>query len=48
MAGAVMKVSLMNAWTDGLRGAFAATMMQELRQEGWHGVEETSTSGTGT
>ena len=28
MAGAVMKVSLMNAWTDGLRGAFAATMMQ--------------------
>ena len=28
VAGAVMKVSLMNAWTDGLRGAFAATMMQ--------------------
>lgn len=27
-ANAVMKLSLMNAWTDGLRGAFAATMMQ--------------------
>jgi len=28
VAGSVMKLSLMNAWTDGLRGAFAATMMQ--------------------
>lgn len=28
VAASVMKLSLMNAWTDGLRGAFAATMMQ--------------------
>lgn len=28
VASSVMKLSLMNAWTDGLRGAFAATMMQ--------------------
>ncbi len=28
VAGSVMKLSFMNAWTDGLRGAFAATMMQ--------------------
>ncbi len=28
VAGSVMKLSLMNAWSDGLRGAFAATMMQ--------------------
>jgi hypothetical protein len=28
VANSVMKLSLMNAWTDGLRGAFAATMMQ--------------------
>jgi hypothetical protein len=28
LAGSVMKLSLMNAWTDGLRGAFSATMMQ--------------------
>lgn len=28
VAGSVMKLSLMNAWTDSLRGAFAATMMQ--------------------
>jgi len=28
VAGSVMKLSLLNAWTDGLRGAFAATMMQ--------------------
>jgi hypothetical protein len=28
IAGSVMKLSLMNAWTDSLRGAFAATMMQ--------------------
>lgn len=29
-ASAVMKLSLMNAWTDGLRGAFAQTMMGGL------------------
>lgn len=28
VAASVMKLSLMNAWTDGLRGAFAATMMK--------------------
>jgi hypothetical protein len=28
VAASVMKLSLMNAWTDGLRGAFSATMMQ--------------------
>ena len=28
VASSVMKLSLMNAWTDGLRGAFSATMMQ--------------------
>jgi len=28
VANSVMKLSLMNAWTDGLRGAFSATMMQ--------------------
>lgn len=28
VAGSVMKLSLMNAWTDGLRNAFAATMMR--------------------
>jgi len=30
VAGAVMKLSLMNAWTDGLRSAFAQTMMGGL------------------
>jgi hypothetical protein len=30
VAGAVMKLSLLNAWTDGLRGAFAQTMMGGL------------------
>lgn len=28
VANSVMKLSLMNAWTDGLRAAFSATMMQ--------------------
>lgn len=28
VANSVMKLSFMNAWTDGLRGAFASTMMQ--------------------
>jgi hypothetical protein len=28
VAGSVMKLSFMNAWTDTLRGAFSATMMQ--------------------
>lgn len=28
IANSVMKLSLMNAWTDGLRSAFSATMMQ--------------------
>lgn len=28
VAQSVMKLSLLNAWTDGLRGAFSATMMQ--------------------
>ena len=28
VANSVMKLSFMNAWTDGLRGAFSATMMQ--------------------
>jgi hypothetical protein len=28
VANSVMKLSLMNAWTDGLRSAFSATMMQ--------------------
>lgn len=28
VAASVMKLSLMNAWTDGLRAAFSATMMQ--------------------
>lgn len=30
VAGSVMKLSLMNAWTDGLRGAFSQTMMGGL------------------
>jgi hypothetical protein len=29
---AVMRLSLMNAWTDGLRGAFAKTMMADMAQ----------------
>lgn len=30
VANGVMKISLMNAWTDGLRSAFSATMMQSF------------------
>lgn len=30
LAGSVMKLSLMNAWTDGLRNAFSMTMMNGL------------------
>jgi hypothetical protein len=33
VAGSVMKLSLMNAWTDGLRGAFSATMMQSFTKK---------------
>jgi len=33
VAASVMKVSLMNAWTDSLRGAFAATMMQAFSKK---------------
>lgn len=33
VAKSVMKMSLMNAWTDGLRGAFAATMMQNFAKK---------------
>jgi len=43
VAGSVMKLSLMNAWTDGLRGAFAATMMQGFTRKlgkGWTQLDE--------
>jgi hypothetical protein len=33
MTNAVMKASLLNAWTDGLRGAFAGTMMQNFAKK---------------
>lgn len=33
VASSVMKLSLMNAWTDGLRGAFSATMMQNFTRK---------------
>lgn len=33
VANAVMKVSLLNAWTDGWRGAFSATMMQNFAKK---------------
>lgn len=42
-AGAVMKLSLMNAWTDGLRGAFAQTMMgglARMAKKDWAGLSE--------
>lgn len=43
-ASAVMKLSLMNAWTDGLRGAFAQTMMGGLarmaKKGGWQQLDE--------
>lgn len=43
VAGSVMKLSLMNAWTDGLRGAFSATMMQGFARKvgkGWGELTE--------
>lgn len=43
VAGSVMKLSLMNAWTDGLRGAFAATMMQGFAKKlgtAWSSLSE--------
>lgn len=43
VAGSVMKLSLMNAWTDGLRGAFAATMMQGFTKKlgkAWQQLDE--------
>lgn len=43
VAGSVMKLSLMNAWTDGLRGAFSATMMQGFARKlgkGWVDLAE--------
>lgn len=33
VAQSVMKLSFMNAWTDGLRGAFSATMMQSFAKK---------------
>ncbi len=33
MTNAVMKASLLNAWTDGLRAAFAGTMMQNFAKK---------------
>lgn len=33
VAASVMKLQLMNAWTDGLRGAFSATMMQSFAKK---------------
>jgi len=41
-ASAVMKLSLMNAWTDGLRGAFAQTMMgglARMAKKDWAGLD---------
>jgi hypothetical protein len=43
VSASVMKLSLMNAWTDGLRGAFAATMMQGFSKKlgkGWGDLDE--------
>ena len=43
VAGSVMKLSLMNAWTDGLRAAFSATMMQGFARKvgkGWGDLTE--------
>lgn len=36
VAGSVMKLSFMNAWTDGLRSAFSATMMQGFAKKVGH------------
>jgi len=43
VASAVMKMSLMNAWTDGLRGAFSQTMMgglARMAKKGWGELDE--------
>jgi hypothetical protein len=43
VAGAVMKASLMNAWTDGLRGAFSQTMMgglARMAKKGWGELDQ--------
>lgn len=43
LAASVMKLSLMNAWTDGLRSAFASTMMQNFSKKvgsGWADLDE--------
>lgn len=43
VAGSVMKLSFMNAWTDGLRRAFSATMMQGFAKKvgtGWQQLDE--------
>lgn len=43
VAGSVMKLSFMNAWTDALRGAFSATMMQGFAKKlgkSWDSLDE--------
>lgn len=43
VAGSVMKLSFMNAWTDSLRGAFSATMMQGFAKKAgttWSALDE--------
>ncbi|MFT3720419.1 hypothetical protein [Pseudorhodoferax sp.] len=43
VAGSVMKLSLMNAWTDGLRNAFSMTMMHGLSRmakKSWGQLDE--------
>lgn len=43
VANSVMKLSFMNAWTDGLRRAFSATMMQGFAKKvgtGWQQLDE--------
>ncbi len=43
LAASVMKLSLMNAWTDGLRSAFASTMMQNFSKKvgsAWADLDE--------
>ena len=43
VAASVMKLSFMNAWTDGLRSAFSATMMQGFAKKAgtaWAGLDD--------
>ena len=43
VAASVMKLSFMNAWTDGLRSAFSATMMQGFAKKlgtGWNQLDD--------